>query len=68
MKRGNRPGESCGEFKPAPFLQEAQKKCGTPASVNRAQCESWCRAEGLVTYRRKEKYARLKAAGTKPRG
>ena len=26
--------------KPAPFLHEAPKKCGTPASVNRAEGES----------------------------
>jgi len=28
------------ESKPAPFLQEAQKKCGTPASFNGAEVET----------------------------
>jgi hypothetical protein len=32
------------ESKPAPFLQNAQKKCGTHASFHRGEGEAWCRA------------------------
>jgi hypothetical protein len=44
LKRSRIVGASV-ESKPAPFLQQAQKKCGTHAGFNRVDRDSWCRAD-----------------------
>jgi hypothetical protein len=41
--------------KPAPFLHEPQKKCGTHAGFDCAEREGWCRAETLLPAERQKK-------------
>ena len=49
MRRAYRESVLGLKSKSEPFLQEPQKKFGTPATLSGVRTRHWCRAEGFAT-------------------